>query len=516
MKRSIFFLLAAAFVCLSAVSCDPKEGPEENGTGLNPGTFKFVASAMKGQWEPGDKIYVHGALGSDVEIITLSKGDISSDGKTASVELDKVTKTPLEPDGLYAVWPAECVQHSDGIISTKSIFTTCDTLIMAAYLDGSSFSFVDASSAVTFTVSGGYDGYAFESNSHDGVNVTKLEVIHTSKKTTVTQKANDGYPFKYGSLKNGAKTTVWFPGNTELAGGYTLYFSKAGKWVATYKVSSDVSLSAGKPMDLGDITSKLSTYSGPAPKMPKMLGRTKYSVKFNEMSGICLSKDEDFLWAVGDDGSIAKLSFEGQVLWEKWTGCDLEAISRNWDTEDLIVSVEDLYNPAGTSTEIYSWNGIGLVKSPNFNAVEGLYRISAANKYNNSGIEGVTYLGNGLILAGAQANSHLFCIKLDTGEVQWDKMLYDKATISEIADLCFDPLTGWLWIIDSENKKFFATIVEGQNVRILCAYSVAEISNPESVCVDHKHGCIWVGDDYGDTSYLYKYDFEGLDDAIIS
>ena len=42
------------------------------------------------------------------------------------------------------------------------------------------------------------------------------------------------------------------------------------------------------------------------------------------------------------------------------------------------------------------------------------------------------------------------------------------------------------------------------------------IENPESVCVDHKHSCIWVGDDYGSTSYLYRFDFTGLDDAILS
>ena len=42
------------------------------------------------------------------------------------------------------------------------------------------------------------------------------------------------------------------------------------------------------------------------------------------------------------------------------------------------------------------------------------------------------------------------------------------------------------------------------------------IENPESVCVDHKHSCIRVGDDYGSTSYLYRFDFTGLDDAILS
>ncbi|MBO4434078.1 MAG: hypothetical protein J5769_01325 [Bacteroidales bacterium] len=517
MKRTIVFLLTAVFVSLSAISCNPKEDPSGNGgeTGLKPGTFKFVASAMKGTWQAGDKIYVHGALGSDAEIITLGKNDISSDGKTASVKLDKVTNTPLEPDGLYALWPDECVTHSMGILGTKYVITQCDTLISAAYLDGDTFTFVDASSAVTFTVNG-YDGYAFGSNNSAGVNVTKLEVNHSSAKTSFVQKGNDGYPYKYGSVKSGEKITVWFAGNTTLTGGYTLYFSRGGIWTATYKVSSDVTLTAGKPLELGDITAKLTPYDGPAPKMPKMGEKTKYAVKFNELSGICLSKDEDFLWGVGDDGSIAKLSFTGEVLYEKWIGCDLEAVSRNPETEDLIVGIEDEYNPSGSGIDTYSYNGVGRILSPNFNKVEGLYRISAANKYNNAGVEGVTYYKDGYILAGTQANSHLFCIKYETGEVLWSEMLYDKDTISEIADLCYDPKTGWLWIMDSENKKFFATVIgDDHKVNILCAYSVSEIANPESVCVDHRHSCIWVGDDYCDTSYLYKYEFTGLDDANI-
>ena len=43
----------------------------------------------------------------------------------------------------------------------------------------------------------------------------------------------------------------------------------------------------------------------------------------------------------------------------------------------------------------------------------------------------------------------------------------------------------------------------------LGAYPVAG-SNPESVCVDQINKCIWVGDDYGETSYLYRYEFPDL------
>ena len=97
----------------------------------------------------------------------------------------------------------------------------------------------------------------------------------------------------------------------------------------------------------------------------------------------------------------------------------------------------------------------------------------------------------------------------------WRKGLREKfSVITEIADLCYDPLTDWLWVIDSESLRFFA--LTGDAESMLGFYSARGISNPESVCVDHKNSCIWVGDDYGSTSYLYRFDFTGLDDAVIS
>ena len=47
-------------------------------------------------------------------------------------------------------------------------------------------------------------------------------------------------------------------------------------------------------------------------------------------------------------------------------------------------------------------------------------------------------------------------------------------------------------------------------------YSLKTKSNEESICVDHVHSCVWIGDDYGSTSYLYKYEMSGLDDAILA
>ena len=86
MKKAFIFLLSAAVAALSAISCDPKSEIEvppvpDDGGKIQPGIYKFEASDMKGAWLPGDKIYVHGALGAESQTITLAAADISADGK---------------------------------------------------------------------------------------------------------------------------------------------------------------------------------------------------------------------------------------------------------------------------------------------------------------------------------------------------------------------------------------------------------------------------------------------------
>ena len=182
-------------------------------------------------------------------------------------------------------------------------------------------------------------------------------------------------------------------------------------------------------------------------------------------------------------------------------GSDPEEVSLNYDTNDLLIAIEP--------------KGVGLVKGPDYNTkYTKIFSIPGTDiSDENAGMEGLTYYKDGKVFCGTQTNSHLYLCDIATGNVIWDKIMYNKDQVSEIAGLFFDRLTNWLWIIDSENKKIFVFDEDATN--LLGAYSVSDVANPESVCVDHKHGCVWVGDDYGSTSYLYKYEFTGLDDAII-
>ena len=531
--RRIFIclLLPVLLLSLTAHSCgkepekDPQEktdpedpeNPEDPGENTDPEatTYKFVASPLKGKWVAGDKLYVHGNMGSWAEVITLGAADISADGKTATATLGEVVNRPVDPDGLYAAWPDQAVKHSNTKIGNKTNFESCNQLITVAYLKDDTFTFIDASSAVSFTVDGDYDNYAFAAGNRNGLNVTYLEVIHTSAQTTFTQKQNTGYPYLYGSVQSGTEVKIWMPGDITLKNGLSIFLGKGTNWSKVYTISGDVKLNHAECKALGNITSKLEDYTGPAPKMPQITGKpTKYTVKFQELSGICLSEDETFLWGLGDEGDLAKLSFTGEVISTFHCGGDAEDVSRNPETGDLLIGLEP--------------DGVGVIKAPDFNTrVTTLFNIAACKNYGNSGIEGIAYYKNGKVFVGAQSNSHLFLCDLATKQVEWSITPWESDLISEVGGLCYDAKTDWLWVIDSEAKKVFvlsaskllaseAATAQGKVYDALMgAYPVSEGSNPESVCVDHKNSCIWVGDDYGDTSYLYRYDIEELDDYNI-
>ena len=204
MKRftSILLLAALAF-SFTAWSCeqDPEpeqnneeqQKPEENNNGQNgntetptgpqPGTYKFVASPLKGTWKAGDQIYVHGNLGTSAEIVTLAAGDISADGKTATGNLSSVTEAPFDPDGLYAAWPAESVYLYKGVLKIKTTFEKCEDLLTQAYLKDDTFTFTDVSSMISFSVDGDYDNWAICSTDREGICITRFESEYSSQTT---------------------------------------------------------------------------------------------------------------------------------------------------------------------------------------------------------------------------------------------------------------------------------------------------------------------------------------------
>ena len=501
------------------VPADNPENPSD-GTGdvwkPQPGVYSFIASELKGQWVEGDQIYVQGGYGPAAQVITLTESQI--DGKTARVELSgDLFKYLSDPDPLYAVWPAEAVKKEDGLTSQIINFSTFDILLTQAYLSETEFSFADMSSVLSFSVSGGYDRFIITGRQRPGLRFVEYKNEYSSTKQKPSKPKDDGYPFREEQMNpDGSQKSLWFPGGVTFNGGFTLYFAKGDAWTASYTYVEDLTLKSGSKKDLGDITASLVPYNGDKPHMPEMGQLTKYSVKFNELSGLCVDTSGDFLWCLGDGSEICQVSIDGTLLKKanlrtaKGSTIDSEGISINYDTGDILISGEPNVVCKIPASEVEN-----IFNNSTFNGVQGLLNIPSAQNFGNSGAEGCTYYKDGLVYVGTQIGSFLFLCDIATGEVINKKSLRDMyPAITEIAGLSYDPLTDWLWVVDSESHKFFA--LSGDAEELLGAYLLKTKSNEESICVDHKNSCVWIGDDYGSTSYIYKYDFSGLDEFIFS
>lgn len=487
-----------------------KEKPE-------PGTYTFTASSLKEKWEAGDQIYIQGSYGPAAQVITLSGSQISPDGKTATAELTgDIFKYLSDPDPLYAVWPADAAQKETNLTGKVINFTKTNALLTQAYLKGNDFSFTDITSFISFSVSGGYDRFIITGKQRPGLRFSSYKNECSSDKPKPSKPKDDGYPFREEPVSSGL-TTIFFPGGITFTGGFTIYLGTGDNWTASFTYSDNANLNAGKKLELGDITSKLQPYDGGKPHMPEIKGSyTSFAVSFNELSGLCLDQSGDLLWALGDSGEICQISLDGKLLHKATlrtttgSSIDSEGLSVNYDTGDFLIGGEPnvvCRIPASSIANIFA--------ESRFSGVESLFSISDAKSFGNSGAEGCTYYKDGLVYIGTQTGSYLYCCNLETGEVLWRKGLREMHTvITEIAGLCYDPLTDWLWVVDSESHKFFA--LSGDAEHLYGAYLLGTKSNEESICVDHKHSCVWIGDDYGSTSYVYKYEMSGLDDFLLN
>lgn len=229
---------------------------------------------------------------------------------------------------------------------------------------------------------------------------------------------------------------------------------------------------------------------------PVMGAYTEMKVSVPEMSGLCLSQDKSFLWAVGDEGIVSKVSFEGVATTVWTTDADMEDVTLDPETGDLYVAIEGDQQ-------------VRKVKAPSFNSSSVLFSVQEAidGNFGNSGLEGVSYYKDRQLFVGAQTGATLWLYKLD-GTVVWKKLLTQLTSdIAEVGGLCYDAESDHLWVSDSKRKKLF--VFDAECKQLEATYSVSFIDNAESVCVDHANGCVWVGSDENSPK-LYRIEFTDL------
>ncbi|MBP5483185.1 MAG: SdiA-regulated domain-containing protein [Bacteroidales bacterium] len=249
--------------------------------------------------------------------------------------------------------------------------------------------------------------------------------------------------------------------------------------------------------------------------LPEMGKHTKYVLQqgseiLPELSGLCLSKDKDFLWGIHDKGTLYKIYFNGTFEQHWYREADFEGITMDPATGDLYIGLES------SSKSVYR------VPAPNYNSKDDNFNIvvEGVESMGNSGVEGIAW-HNGNLYFGTQTGARLFEYKLD-GTQLWKKSLRDvTSTISEVGDLCYDAERDRLWVLDSNSNKdnpqylgFTLYMFTGDASELLATYYLGDFANwnPEAVCVDHKNNCIWIGDDCdsGNPSWLHKVEFTNL------
>lgn len=204
---------------------------------------------------------------------------------------------------------------------------------------------------------------------------------------------------------------------------------------------------------------------------------------------------------------------------------DFEAITVDPRSADIYYAQERSQRDKSGNI-LHPGNTIYRLRAPEYNQEEIVYSFSEEEfPLNNIGLEGLTFLKKGVLLAGREGNSTkgeaplVYTLKVKGGSALCpggnsassiagiiSKQNFFSVT-KQIADLVYDPVRKCLWLTDSDmDKKLYRVSMEGE---VLNEYDLSFISNAEAICIDRSRSCIWIGSDET-PSKLYKISFKNL------
>ena len=213
-------------------------------------------------------------------------------------------------------------------------------------------------------------------------------------------------------------------------------------------------------------------------------------------SGICLAPDGSGFIAASDRGGVYKVSFSGEAtplyVETDGFGLDCEGVTVDPATGDVYFVLER------------EKQEVRRVRAPEYSESEVLAVITEVSSSSNSGLEAITWMGDGTLMVGNQANP---CLLLRLSATDGSIISRREITggITDISDLCYDSVRNALWIADSETKTINLCDLQGN---VQKSYSVSFIDNGEGLYVDRERQCIWVSDDT--TANIYKVSFSNL------
>ena len=270
---------------------------------------------LKTAWKAGDQIVVHGEYAKNQVTVTLAAGDISADGKTATVKVDGLYPYQREDcsSTLYASYPAALVNNLKHCFF-YSQFTTSNAQIMAACNNGDTFRFQNICGILAMSVDGDFGDYTMSTPKKDALGYEFLQVKITDNEQNYKQYVGNPVIQMDGTV-NGSEILVFLPEGTSFPAGFVLKFKEGDDYTKIYKYTEPVEITRGAIVNIGNITDEIQHYDNPFSKDVKDLdtdGNANCyiitepgSYKFKAVYG---NEDKNFI----PDVETA------EILWETW------------------------------------------------------------------------------------------------------------------------------------------------------------------------------------------------------
>ena len=277
--KKIYGIAILCAVLLPLFSCggntvDPVE-PEPVGPEPETRTLTFVLpeytlgegeeapASLKTAWAAGDQIVVHGEWAKNQVVVTLGAGDISGDGKSATVKVDGLYPYQREDctSTLYASYPAALADNLKHCFF-YSKFSTTSQQIMAACNNGDTFQFQNIVGILTMTVDGDLGGYTVSTPKKDALGYEFLQVKITDSEQLYKQYVGNPLLQVDGTVK-GNEILMFLPDGTTFPSGFVIKFKEGDDYTKIFRYTDPVEISRGEVVDLGNITAGIQHYDNP-------------------------------------------------------------------------------------------------------------------------------------------------------------------------------------------------------------------------------------------------------------
>lgn len=352
MKKTYILALAALAM---AFSCQKAENSPEATSEPVVRTFtctfaqpdtKLAINDSDGKttWEVGDQILVHGEGSSNRQIITLDAGDISADGKKATITVTSVS--PYNRTGYvsnyYASYPASACPTGNWYWNSR--FSETNHFLMFGCNDGDTFTFYNLCGIISFIVDDDFDSYIFSGNSGETVGYSALQSRiritseHAVSVDYVRTGTNDDYTTVPLTTINGTVVSdgstinyICLPNGANFTGGFTIKFLKSGSVVKTLSTTKSVNVPRNSYRPMGDVTAYLKTYVPPTSHNSSidMTGATALDGSGNANCYIVDGSDDDnaskvftFKAYKGNGTAGVGTVASTEILWETWNNTE--------------------------------------------------------------------------------------------------------------------------------------------------------------------------------------------------